>query len=150
MVGGGPGRVKLALVLAAALALSAGCFSRSYGRLAATHVEVLTAMARKGADLVAGGRLTAESMPELTYPLERAQAFARRAARRGPASRPSLVAFEALLARYVAFVDALDRVRRERTGGAARAALAAPLAAVEAAGREVVRALEVEEGGRTS
>src|SRR5262249_46702332 len=130
MVGGEGGRVKAALIL---LVLT-GCFWRTYGRLAETHVEVLTAMASKGADLVASGRLTAESMPELTYPLERAQAFARAAASKAGATRPaSLAAFEALLARYQAFVDALDRVRREHVGEDARRALAQPLAAVEAA-----------------
>src|SRR5205814_2235774 len=73
IVGGGGARVKAAL----ALALLAGCFWRTYGRLAATHAELLVAMARKHTDLVASGRLTAESMPELTYPPERAQAVAR-------------------------------------------------------------------------
>src|SRR5205814_6177892 len=67
MVGGGGVRVKAAF----ALVLLAGCFWRTYGRLAATHVDLLVAMARKGTDLVASGRLSAESMPELTYPLER-------------------------------------------------------------------------------
>ena len=141
MVGGGGARVKAALVLV----LVAGCFWRSYGRLAATHVDLLTAMARKGADLVASGRLTAESMPELTYPLERAQAFAREAhARTGAEPPPSLAAFDTLVARYRAFIDALDRIRRERTGEDARAALAEPLAAVELAGEAVRAALRAE------
>jgi hypothetical protein len=141
MVGGGGTRVKAAL----ALVLVAGCFWRSYGRLAATHVDLLTAIARKGADLVASGRLTAESMPELTYPLERAEAFAREArARSRGAPPPSLEALDALLARYRAFLDALDRIRRERTGEDARAALAEPLAQVEAAGEAVRTALRAE------
>ena len=102
-------------------------------------------MARKGSDLVASGRLTAESMPELTYPLERAEAFAHAARARSGAPAPaSLVALETLIARYRAFVDALDRVRRERTGEAARTALAGPLADVEAAGESVRRALHDE------
>ena len=87
MVSAGDGRVKAALVVL----VLAGCFWRTYGRLAATHVEVLTAMARKGADLVASGRLTAESMPELTYPLERAQAFARTARERSGEAPPATV-----------------------------------------------------------
>jgi hypothetical protein len=141
MVGGGGSRVKAAL----ALVVVAGCFWRSYGRLAATHVDLLTAMARKGADLVASGRLTAESMPELTYPLERAEAFARAArARSRGAPPPSLEAFDTLLARYRAFVDALDRVRREKSGDDARAALAPPLAAVEQTGDTVRAALRAE------
>jgi hypothetical protein len=128
-----------------ALALLGGCFWRSYGRLATTHVEVLVGIARKGADLVAGGRFTAESMPELTYPLERAQAFSRAAAARSGAARPaSLEAFEILLVRYREFLDALDRVRREQGGEAARRALAPPLAAIEAAGEGVRAALRAE------
>jgi len=127
------------------LVLLAGCFWRTYGRLAATHVDLLVAMARKGTDLVASGRLTAESMPELTYPLERAQAFVHDArARSRAAPSPSLDALDALCARYQAFVDALDRVRRERSGEAARTALAEPLARVEASGEAVRAALRAE------
>jgi hypothetical protein len=131
-----------------ALVLLAGCFWRSYGPQVATHTDVLVGIARKGADLVGGGRLTAESMPELTYPLERAVAFADRAAARGGDSPPqSLVLFRELIARYREFVDALDRVRRSHDAEDARAALAPPLAAVEAAAAEVHRALLVEGRG---
>jgi len=120
----------------------AGCFWRTYGRLAATHVDVLLGMARKGVDLVANGRFTAESMPELTYPLERARAFAEGAhARAGPTPPESLTAFDALLGRYRSLVDALDRVRRAERPDAARHALEAPLAAVEAAGTTVQASL---------
>jgi len=102
-------------------------------------------MARKGADLVASGRLTAETMPELTYPLERAQAFAREArARSGSAPPRSLDALDVLIARYREFVDALDRVRRDTHGEAARAALAEPLARVEEAAEGVRAALRAE------
>ena len=127
-----------------ALALLAGCFWRSYGQQVVTHTEVLVGIARKGADLVGGGRLTAESMPELTYPLERAVAFAEKARAQGGAAPPSLVAFEALIARYREFVDALDRARREHEPSAARTTLATPLAAVESAGERVREALEAE------
>jgi hypothetical protein len=140
MVGAEARRVKAAILLV----LVAGCFWRSYGRLMATHAEVLVAIARKGADLVAGGRLAAESMPELTYPLERAEAFARAAAVRGDVRPGSLDAFERLLERYRVFVETLDRVRRDETPAVAGAALAAPLAAVEAAAAEVRTALEAE------
>ena len=130
------------------LLLVLGCFWRSYGRLAATHVEVLTSIARKGADLVAGGRMTAETMPELTYPYERAQAFARTAAARSGGAPPaSLAAFERLLAAYRGFLDTLDRVRRELNREAARVALAGPLAAIEAAGAEVRESLRSEGHG---
>jgi hypothetical protein len=130
------------------LVLAAGCFWRSYGPHVATHADVLVSIARKGADLVGNGRLTAESMPELTYPLERAVAFADRAeARSGDTPPPSLLAFRGLIVRYREFVDALDRVRRSHGASEARAELAPPLAAVEVAATEVHRALDAE--GRT-
>jgi len=141
MVGSGGTSVKAAL----AVALLAGCFWRSYGRAVATHVEVLVSMARKGVDLVANGRLTPESMPELTYPLERAQAFAQAArARAGDRPPASLLAFEELLVRYRSFLDTLDRVRRDESRDAAGRALEAPLASVEAAGGAVRAALRAE------
>ncbi len=126
----------------------AGCFWRSYPSLATTHAELLVAMARKGSDLVSSGRFGAENMPELTYPLERADAFAHTArARAGSAPPPSLAAFEELLARYRAFIDALDQTRRADRGDEARTALAPPLAAVEAAAATVRTALASERGG---
>ena len=145
IVGGSWRRVKVALLLAVHLSLLGACFWRSYGKAAATHADLLVAMARKGTDLVVSGRLTAESMPELTYPLERADAFARVAAARSADHPPaSLRALDDLRARYQVFLDALDRVRREKSGDAARAALAEPLAAVEGAGRAVRAALRSE------
>ena len=90
-------------------------------------------------------------MPELTYPLERAQAFAAsEAARAGDPPPPSLVAFRALVDRYREFVDTLDRVRRERTGPAAREALAPALAAVEGAAETVRAALHDAPAGSAS
>jgi hypothetical protein len=135
MVGARRGRVKAAITLA----LLGGCFWHSAGREAATHVDVMTAIAHKGVDLVVAGRLTAESMPELTYPLERAQAFAARW--RGGAAPPWLHAFVDLLDRYRDLVDALDRVRREAKGEAAATALREPLARVDAAADAVRAAL---------
>jgi len=146
IVGGSRRRVKVVLTLVVNLSLLGACSWRSYGKATATHADLLVAMARKGADLVASGRLTAESMPELTYPLERAEMFAQTAAARSRGSPPaSLLALERLLADYRAFVDTLDRVRREQSGEAARAALGAPLAAVEAKGEAVRAALRAEE-----
>src|SRR4029453_11508213 len=108
-----------------------GCFWRSYAPRMRTHAEVMVSIARKAVDLVASGRFTAESMPELTYPLARADAFARQARDRAAgAPPPSLASFEELIARYRAFVDVLDRTRREQRGAAAAAALTAPLRAV--------------------
>jgi len=130
--------------MAIALLLS-GCFWRSYPRQATTHAELLAAMAHKGVDLVVLGRLTAESMPELTYPLERAGAFVDAAAARAGAAPPtSLAALRALCDRYRALLDALDRVRRAERGAAAGEQLAPALAAVDAAAAEVRRALAAE------
>jgi hypothetical protein len=56
----------------------------------------------------------------------------------------SLVAFEALIARFREFVGALDKARRERAPGDARAVLIAPLEAVEAAGERVRQTLRTE------
>lgn len=148
MVGAAGGRVKAAALAIVLVTVAAGCFWHSYGNLARTHVALLTALAGKGADLVASGRLTAETMPELTYPLERAQVFAAQArARAGDAPPASLNAFEALVARYREFVDALDQVRREHSGAEARRALEPPLAAVQDAAEAVRAALRTE--GRT-
>jgi hypothetical protein len=141
MVSADRSTVKAAL----ALALLAGCFWRSYGRLAATHTDLLVAMARKGADLVAAARLTAETLPELTYPLERAQAFAHDARARSHDPPASLVALEALIARYRDFLDTLDQTRRQQTGAPARTALAQPLAHVEQAAAAVHAALRAED-----
>jgi hypothetical protein len=124
--------------------LAAGCFWRTYGPLMATHVDVLVGVARKGVDLVAARRFTPESMPELTYPLERAEAFARRAEARDGGPPASLAAFRELIARYRELVDRIDRVRRDTSGGDARSALAEPLARVEAAGDAVRAALRAE------
>ncbi len=136
-------RVKAIACLVAALL--AGCFWRSYAPRLRTHAEVMVAIARKAADLVGAGRFTAESMPELTYPLERATAFARQARERSGGAPPaSLAAFETLIARYRHFIDALDRVRRKRRGPAARAALAGPLRALEAQAAAVDEALRLE------
>jgi hypothetical protein len=110
-----------------------------------THAEVMVSIAHKAVDLVATGRFTAESLPELTYPLERADAFARQARERaGSDAPPSLAQFEVLIARYRAFVDAVDRTRREQRGADAAAALAGPLRAVEDAAAAVNEALRRE------
>ena len=145
MVGPGGARVKALACLAGAVV--AGCFWRSYAPRVRTHTEVMVAIARKAVDLVAAGRFTAESMPELTYPLERAEAFARQARARDAGEEPaSLEAFEALIARYRTFIDVLDRTRRERRGADAAAALAEPLRAVEDQAGVVEQALRRETG----
>jgi len=141
------GSVRGGVKAAALFLVLTGCLGSRFERAAAAHVDVLASMARKGADLVASGRLTAENMPELTYPLERAAAFASTVrARRAPAWLP---AFDDLVGRYRDFVDTLDRIRREQRGAAAGAALAETLAAVEEAAARTRAALGVgrDEGG---
>src|SRR5262245_50055604 len=136
-----PGRAVAWSVRVAGL----GCFWRSYAPRVRTHGEVMVSIAHKAVDLVATGRFTAESMPELTYPLERADAFARQARERaGREAPPSLTQFEALIARYRAFVDAVDRTRREQRGADAAAALAGPRRAVEDAAAAVNETLRRE------
>ncbi|MFN8545005.1 MAG: hypothetical protein U0807_12495 [Candidatus Binatia bacterium] len=145
MLGPKDRRVKVALLLAC---IAMGCFWRAYPKQVMTHADLLVAMARKGTDLVTAGAFTAETMPELTYPLERASMFVRGAEARVGSSRPaSLAALGDLCERYRALVDVLDRVRRTERGDAARAVLAAPLAAVEQGGALVHAALAAERGG---
>lgn len=142
MVGSTERWVKVSIAVAL---LATGCFWRSYPRQAAMHAELLSAMAHKGVDLVALGRMTAESMPELTYPLERATVFVARArARSGTAPLPSIAALQALCERYRDLLDAIDRVRRVERGEAAREQLAPALTAVEAARGAVAGALAAE------
>jgi hypothetical protein len=132
-------------VLLAGVAV-AGCFWRDYPARLRTHAEVLVGIARKADDLVASGRFTAESLPELTYPLERATAFAAEARRKTAAPPRSLDAFDELLERYRAFVDLVDQTRRRRGDAEARAALVEPLRAVETAAAAVGAALAAEGG----
>ena len=142
----GPGRTWVKAIVWLVCVTMAGCFWRSYAPRVRTHTEIMVSIARKAVDLVGAGRFTAESMPELTYPLERAAAFARQARERAGDDVPaSLSAFEALMARYRALIDALDRVRRERRGAAATAALAEPLRALEEQAMVVYEALRREE-----
>src|SRR5262249_38149936 len=139
-------KAKCALIALATWALASGCFWHSYPERMRTHTELLVEFARKGRDLVATGRFRAESLAELTYPLERASAFAAEARRHAAAPPPSLAAFERLVDRYRVFVDRLDRSRRDDAAEAA-AALAQPLADVEAAAHDVTAALARERDG---
>ena len=91
-----------------------GCFAHRYPRLVVTHAELLADMAEKGRDLVVAGRFTAESLPELTYPLERATVYEAEARQRFGATVPaSLEAFTSLVAEYQIFVRTLDDLRRQ-------------------------------------
>ena len=147
MLGPGAGTVKAKCMLGViflCMAVASGCFWRSYPQKLRTHSELLVSFARKGRDLVATGRFTAENLPELTYPLERAAAFAADARRRTDAPPASLVAFERLIAEYRAFVEQVDRERHDRSGSAEAATLDTPLAEIESTGRDVAAALERE------
>jgi hypothetical protein len=134
MVGVRAGRVKVVSGFAAIVvaALVAGCFWRSYPERVATHADVLVSMAHKGVDLMAADRFTARTLPELIYPLERAEALAAEARQRsGAEPPPSLAPFEDLLARYRTFCDVLDGMRRERPGADARVLLQPALGRIE-------------------
>lgn len=131
------------LALVACLAVAGGCFWRSYPDRMRTHAELMVSFARKARDLVATGRFTAESLPELTYPLERANAFAADARRRADPPPASLIAFDALVGRYRAVVDRVDRARRDPE---AAKTLDDDVKAIEAAARDVEGALAGEAG----
>jgi len=146
MLGPVPETVKakfvLAICLSGLLLAVGGCFWRSYPARLRTHTDLLVAFARKARDLVATGRFTAENLPELTYPLERAAAFAAETRQRAAPPPQSLVAFEGLIERYRTFVDLVDQGRRGRGDPvAAAAALKAPLESVQAAAEDVTAAL---------
>jgi len=125
------------VVLVAGLGVVSGCFWRSYPDRLRTHSELLVSFAHKARDLVAARRFTAENLPELTYPLERASAFAAQGRQHAATPPASLVAFEVLIDRYRAFVDLVDQMRRDRAGPDAARALDAPLLAIDAAASDV-------------
>jgi hypothetical protein len=90
-----------------------GYFWHRYPRLVVTHAQLLADMAEKGRDLVAVGQFTAESLPELTYPLKRALAFEQESLRGTGSSPPaSLLAFSRLVVAYQGLVQTLDDARR--------------------------------------
>jgi len=127
------------------VATLAGCFWRTYASRAAMHTELLLAMTRKGIDLVRARRFAPENLPELYYPLDRARAFAATARRRsGEDPPPSLPALETLLARYEAFCDAVDEMRRGPRTPPLRRAMRDAAREVDAAAAAVRRALAVE------
>ena len=126
-------KAKRLLVLVTCLAVVSGCFWRSYGGRMRTHTQLLVSFARKTGDLVAVKRFTAQNLPELTYPLERATTFAEETQRHASEAPDSLVAFEALLARYRELVLLADRTRQESDAeGAVPSAVAAVVTAADA------------------
>jgi hypothetical protein len=142
MLGPSLRRVKVGLLACCVAAALSGCGRGVPSTKAvSTHIDVLTAIAQKGVDLVAAGRFSAESMPELTYPLERAQALAARAHAAAPPP-VWLPAFDAVLARYRDLLDAIDRARREQRGDAARSLLQPELDALLATASAAKAALQ--------
>ena len=145
MLGPGPAGVKaktarIVLVCLVVSTCVSGCFWRNYGARLQMHSDLLVAFARKARDLVASGRFTAENLPELTYPLERATAFDADVRRRAPEPPASLLAFERLLDRYRAYVDLVDRTRRDPAADRL-GPVSAALEGVERAARDVSTAL---------
>jgi hypothetical protein len=147
MLGSRIGGVKAKYAFVAALAclvVAGGCWSRRYPERLRTHTELLVSFTHKGRDLVTTGRFTAESLPELTYPLERAAAFAAEARHRLARPPASLAAFDTLVARYRAFVQLVDDARRDHDARGVAERLDAAVAGVDAAADEARRALERE------
>jgi hypothetical protein len=108
------------------------------------HTDLIVAMTRKGTDLVRTHRFTPENLPELSYPLERARAYAARAERQGGANPPgSLGAFVALLAAYERFYGVVDGLRGG-WGGTSHAALRDAVREVRRRAAAVERALATE------
>jgi len=136
MLSPGPRGVKARRALAVLLAVvvgASGCFWHRYPTRLRVHCDLLVAYARKARDLVHAGLFSAETLPELVYPLERATAFAADARRRTDDPPPSLAAFDTLLARYRALVDLVDRTRREPPTAESTRALDDAVHAVEEA-----------------
>jgi len=98
-------RVSLLFLVVVAALFTPGCFSRRYPRLMETHLEVLSLYASKLVALAQDERtVAAQDWGEFTYPLERAQDFARVATAHYP-DRASLKSFETVVAGYAALVS---------------------------------------------
>jgi hypothetical protein len=112
--------------------LAAGCFWRHFDARVAVNAELLRDEARKGVDLAVAGRVSAEELAELLYPLARARALAADARRRlgSRPAPPALRGLEKLLAAYAKLCNAIDRERRAHAGPVPRPVLARPLGRV--------------------
>lgn len=101
------GRMGVAGLAGLALVASAGaaaCYWRQYPRLVETHLSLLLDYAAKLQALAADRRAVPPARwGEFTYPLERAQDFARIAAKRFP-DRASLASFKAAIDVYAGLV----------------------------------------------
>ena len=145
-VGGG----GIAVVIALALLAGGGCYLRKYDKLARTHVGVLLAMTQKIEDVTDRDGNAPAALGEYRYPLERAQDFARIAARRFE-GHAWLQSFREMCAAYERLLAIAERVHASGGGDAeAVRALADAAAAVRAAAAEVEPALDRERDGRTA
>lgn len=118
------------LLLGCALLMAAGCFSRRYPRVMERHLEVLTLYAAKLATLAEDGQtVAAQDWGEFTYPLERAQQFARVAEQHVP-DRASLASFRLVLERYAELTAGPEVLEAEDAARTVPARVAALEAAV--------------------
>jgi len=111
---GRAGLVNSGLLLALVLPLAAGCYWLRYHDLARTHAELIEDLSAAAlASVEASERpLAPGEIERLRYPLARAREFTD-IARKRYADRPSLLALDALVARYADLVAALERARVE-------------------------------------
>jgi hypothetical protein len=110
---GGKARSGLVFALVSSLAIS-GCYWLRYADLARTHAELIEDLSSATlASLEASSRpLEPGEIERLRYPLARAREFAEIARKRYP-ERASLLALDALVARYAEFIAAVERTRIE-------------------------------------
>jgi hypothetical protein len=105
--------VRVAVIAAVGIG---GCYWYRYADLMRTHMEVLAEMADKLCTQPRGGVAVGSGAAEYRYPLERAQDFARVAAKRCP-ERRSLADFRRLLGLYG---DILERAAVDMPRACAR------------------------------
>ena len=107
-----PPRAARAILLLPVL-LVGSCYWSRYDDLMETHLELLQMYAAKLVAVAASGRpLPPQDWAEFVYPLDRAEDFARIAARRYP-DRDSLARFREVLERYGDMVADPAVLRRE-------------------------------------
>ena len=141
------GKACLAVVFCAlfvSVALS-GCYWLRYADLTRTHTELIEDLSSATlASLEASSRpLEPGEIERLRYPLARAKEFAE-ISRKRYAERASLLALDALIARYAEFIAAVERARIEPPN---LAQVAAIVSDIHARAADVRAALEREDAG---
>lgn len=140
-------RARVTVAAAIVLIAGSGCYFLKYDKLARTHVGVLVAMTEKIEDITHRDGTPPAALGEYRYPLERAQDFARIAARRFE-GRASLQSFRDLCAAYDGMLTTAERMR---VGGTdAERAFADAAAAVRTAAARVEDTLDRERAGSTA